>query len=83
MDPPVWWEWELELSRHVRQRMTRRAFSETDLRVMPSVATDRRPAVTYGRFVIDAAHDGQPWEVVVEPDELSGMLVIVTAYPVT
>lgn len=83
MDLPVWWDWELEPSRHVRHRMTRRTFSETDLRVMLSAATDWRPAVTYGQFVVEVAHDGRPWEVVVEPDELSGMLVVVTAYPVT
>ena len=83
MDLPTWWDWELEFSRHVRQRMTIRPVSETDLRVMLTAATDWRPSHTYGRFVIDASHDGQPWEVVVEPDELSGMLVVVTAYPVT
>ena len=82
MDKPVWWDWELEITAHARKRMADRGFSETDLRVMLEAASDWRPAETYGRFVIEARHDGRPWDVVVEPDELTGDLVVVTAYPV-
>lgn len=35
-----------------------------------------------GRFVIEARHAGQSWEVIVEPDEVRQLLVVITAYPV-
>jgi hypothetical protein len=80
---PEWWNWELELSPHVLDRMTDRAFSETDLRVMLADATRWRASAAPGRFVIPADLGGQRWEVVVEPDEVDQVLVVVTAYPVT
>ena len=31
---PDWWDWELELIKHLSDRMTDRRFNETDLRTM-------------------------------------------------
>ena len=45
-------------------------------------ADTRRPDILEGRFVIEAHHAGQPWEVIVEPDEPRRLLVVITAYPV-
>ena len=33
-----------------------------------------------GRFVVVARHDGWTWEVVLEPDPESRVIVVVTAY---
>jgi hypothetical protein len=33
-------------------------------------------------FVVDTTHAGQPWEVIVEPDDVRNFLVVITAYPV-
>lgn len=45
-------------------------------------ATAHRSDIIEGRFVIDARHAGQPWEVIIEPDTVRHLLVVITAYPV-
>ena len=62
--------------------MEDRAFNEVDLRRMLEHASGHRADILEGRFVIDVRHAGQPWEVIVEPDELRQLLVVITAYPV-
>lgn len=79
---PDWWEWELELSPHLFKRMVDRDFSEIDLRRMVSVASNVRQDVVPDRWIISARHRRKPWEVVVEPDVESRLLVVITAYPV-
>jgi hypothetical protein len=74
--------WELELSSHLLKRMEDRAFDEVDLRRMLEYASGHRADILEGRFVIAATHMGQPWEVIVEPDEGRRLLVVITAYPV-
>jgi hypothetical protein len=32
---------------------------------------------------VEAAHDGDSWEVIVEPDERDRVIVVITAYRVT
>lgn len=77
---PDWWEWELELSPHLFKRMIDRDFSEIELRHMLSVATELRQDVLADRWVITTRHRRKPWEVVVEPDAESKLLVVITAY---
>jgi hypothetical protein len=77
---PDWWEWELEVSPHILKRMIDRAFSETDLRLMLEQATGLRPDHVPGRWVVEATLDDARWEVIVEPDEVSEILIAVTAY---
>ena len=62
--------------------MEDRAFTEVELRRMLEHAGGHRPDIVEGRFVIEARHAGQPWEVIVEPDEMLHLLVVITAYPV-
>ena len=62
--------------------MEDRAFNEVDLRRMLEHATGHHSDIVEGRFVIQARHGGQPWEVIVEPDEILQLLVVITAYPV-
>lgn len=45
-------------------------------------ASGHRSDILEGRSVIDVRHAGQPWEVIVEPDETRQLLVVMTAYPV-
>ena len=80
VDWPDWWHWELELTPHLLKRMVDRGFNEVDLRQMLEQATGYHPAVTEGRFIIAARYDGTDWEIVVEPDELTQQLLIITAY---
>jgi len=61
--------------------MEDRGFNEVDLRRMLEHAETHRPDILEGRFVIEAHHAGQPWDVIVEPDELRQLLVAITAYP--
>ena len=62
--------------------MEDRAFNEIDLRGMFEHAGGHRADILEGRFVIEARHAGQSWEVIVEPDEVRQLLVVITAYPV-
>jgi hypothetical protein len=80
---PAWWIFELELSPHVEERMMDRGFTEVDLRLMLETAGRVRPAATNGRWIVEAAHDGDSWEVIVEPDERDRVIVVITAYRVT
>jgi hypothetical protein len=79
---PEWWEWELELIPHLLKRMVDRDFNEVDLRQMLDVATDYRTSSSEGRFLISCRYHGRRWEVVVEPDETTRSLIVVTAYAV-
>ena len=62
--------------------MEDRAFNEVDLRRMLEHASSHRPDIIEGRFVVEARHAGQSWEVIVEPDEMRQLIVVITAYPV-
>jgi hypothetical protein len=60
--------------------MIDRNFSETDLRLMLEQATGLRQDHVPGRWVVETTLDDVPWEVIVEPDEESVVLIAVTAY---
>jgi hypothetical protein len=79
-DWPQWWQWDLNVTDHVADRMGLRAFSEVDLRGMLEDAIDWE-AASPGRFIILTRFQGKPWKVVVEPDEALHQLDVVTAYP--
>lgn len=80
VDWPAWWDWELELTAHVLKRMIDRRFSETDLRLMMTRATGYREDYESGRWVVETHHESQPWEVIVEPDDVDELLVVITAF---
>jgi hypothetical protein len=77
---PVWWEWDIALTHHVRMRMIDRGFTELDLLGMLERATGLHPGVTPGRWVIVTRFGGVPWNVVVEPDLETELLVLITAF---
>ena len=52
-NPPSWWDWELELSVHVEQRMLERGITEVDLRAMLEHARELAPSHVAGRFVAE------------------------------
>jgi hypothetical protein len=62
--------------------MEDRQFNEVDLRAMLERARSFRRDIVEDRWVIEARHDEYAWEVIVEPDVVSKLLVVVTAYPV-
>jgi len=80
---PPWWNWDLEITPHVENRMEDRDFNEVELREMMERASGHHPDVVDGRFVIETTHRRQDWEVIVEPDEVEHSLVVITAYRVT
>ena len=77
---PIWWTWEVELSPHLLKRMVDRGFDEAELRDMLERATVYRVDVEPGRFLIEGQLGGEAWHIIVEPDELSRQLVVVTAF---
>lgn len=79
---PGWWDWELELTPHLEQRMEERDFTELDVREMLDAAADFEPDVVEGRFLVECPHRGRRWHIIVEPDPDEILLVVVTAYPV-
>ena len=80
---PEWWNWNLELTSHLRKRMVDRRFTEIELREMLRRASMCYPDFMKGRWVIASRHGGRRWEVIVEPDETRKALVVITAYPVS
>ena len=82
MEWPVWWEWDLELTPHVYKRMDDREFSEVELRRMLEAASNFRPDVLEGRWIIETRFQRKPWEVIVEPDFSSERLAVITAYQI-
>jgi hypothetical protein len=72
----------LELSFHLLKRMEDRQFDEIDLRTMLERASTYREDILEGRFVIETHHRRRRWEVVIEPDQATRVLVVITAYPV-
>ena len=79
---PEWWDWELEFTPHLLKRMLERQFNEVDLRTMLEYAQAYHQDVVADRWVIETRYEGYPWEVIIEPDIDSELLVVVTAYPV-
>jgi len=77
---PEWWQWEIEISGHLLRRMLDRRITETDVRAMLEDASGFRKDIEPGRWVIETKREGQPWEVIVEPDRGIRQLVVVTAY---
>lgn len=82
MKTPGWWHWDLELGRHLLERMRDRGFSEVDLRPMIERATAVHRSAEWARWIVETRHDGRPWQVVVEPDFALRLLIVITAYPV-
>ena len=80
---PDWWDFELELSPRLLDRMIDRDFSEAELRLMVEVADGLRPGSSLGRWIVETTHHGDEWEVVVEPDDSDRVIVVITAYKVT
>ncbi len=78
---PTWWEWELEFTPHLEERMVDRDFNEVDLRTMLEKAHGYRKNVVEGRWVIATKHQRRHWEIIVEPDHEAILLIVVTAYP--
>lgn len=81
MNWPDWWEWELEISPHLKKRMVQRDFTEIDLREMLNRARRYRADMVEGRWVIETRHRRKDWEIVIEPDPEERWLVVITAYP--
>jgi len=79
---PEWWEWELEFTSHLLKRMLDRMFTEIELRTMLDQAASWQPDVEPGRWAVATRYRRRSWEVIVEPDSESKVLVVVTAYPV-
>jgi len=61
--------------------MEDRRFTEFNLRRMLESATDLRPDIISGRWVIVARFRRRGWEIIVEPDSDIRRLVVITAYP--
>ena len=78
---PEWWNWELELTRHLEMRMEDRVFTELDPRNMLERARALRLDVAEGRWIVGTTHRGVDRDVVVEPDPRVRRLMVITAYP--
>jgi len=74
---PPWWDWELEISPHLVKRMFDRRFTEIDLRRMLEYANGYHRDIVQGRWVILTTYQRSRWEVIVEPDFDSQLLVVV------
>jgi hypothetical protein len=80
---PPWWDWEFELSAHLLKRKVDRSFNEVDVRRMLSAAYAFRRDVVPGRWLVQTRHRRSRWEIVVEPDVQSQIVLVISAYPVS
>lgn len=78
---PAWWDWDLELSGHLMERMLLRDFTEIEVRHMLSIALLLRPDRITGRWIAECRWRRRTWEIIVEPDEIAQVLIVITAYP--
>lgn len=67
----------------VRGLVVGQDLEKVDLRPMIETTAGIRRGVAKGRWILETAHDGDAWEVVVEPDEHDQVIVVITAYRVT
>ncbi len=80
---PGWWDWELVFTPHLFKRMAERDFDEIDLRRMMHLARGLRRDEIEGRWVVESKNAGRRWEIIVEPELETNVLVVVSAFPVT
>lgn len=81
MRRPEWWDWDLALTPYAERRMAQRGLSELELRAMLERARGYRRGPVPGRWRTMATHRGEAWRVIVEPDEVTRRVVVVTVYP--
>jgi hypothetical protein len=62
--------------------MVDRNFTEVDLRRMFSAATGLRRDVVTAHWVVETRHRGRRWEVIVEPEADTRVILVITAYTV-
>jgi hypothetical protein len=62
--------------------MLDRGFGEVELRRMMEHARNYREDIVEGRWVIEGRRGRADWEVIVEPERSTELLVVVTAYMV-
>ncbi len=79
---PLWWDWELQLSHHIRKRMADRGFTELELRVMLDTATAVRRDFVPDRWIVHTRHRRRRWEVILELDAEMQRVIAISAYPV-
>ena len=79
---PPWWDWDLELSSHLLKRMLDRRFTEVDLRTMLEHAQSIERGIVPGRWTVRARYRRRSWEIILEPDNDSRLIVVITAYPI-
>lgn len=82
MSFPIWWDWELEFIPHIEKRMIQRGFTEIELRAMLLNVNSIEKDKEEGRFLIKSKHNGNNWEIIVEPDGIEKLVVVITAYPI-
>ena len=80
---PFWWEWDLELSEHVLDRMKDRGFTALDLRGMLGRATSISHDIVPGRWVARTRLRRKPWELIIAPVHDERILLVITAYCVS
>jgi hypothetical protein len=79
---PPWWNWDLLMTSHARERMADRGMNEIDLRGMLESATEYERDVVMGRWHIEVKHERRLWHLIVEPDNARELLVLITVYQV-
>ena len=62
--------------------MLDRRFTEVDLRTMLEHALSLERGIVPGRWTVRARYRRRSWEIILEPDDESRLIVVVTAYPI-
>jgi hypothetical protein len=77
---PSWFAWPIEISPHATRRMPVRGFTEIDVRGMLDTPIEVIPDACPGRYLARCLWVGRRWDVILEPDDLTRIVIVVTAY---
>ncbi|MEM1209078.1 MAG: hypothetical protein AAF586_10440 [Planctomycetota bacterium] len=76
-DWPVWWQWDIVLSNRLLDQLDGLGLTDVDVRTMLELADAYREARVEGRYVVEAEHRGDEWDVTIEPDQTRGVITVV------
>jgi len=77
---PVWWDWPLALTLHAEFRMQERGLGEVQLRTLLEGADRVYPTGRRDRWKVLARLRGVRWTVVLEPDEATRTVLVITVF---
>ncbi|MEM9251079.1 MAG: hypothetical protein AAGB29_01900 [Planctomycetota bacterium] len=74
---PVWWRFEFKLSNRLLDQLGDIGLSDVDVLTMLELADAYRESLVQGRYVVEAEHLGDEWDITIEPDNVLSIVTVV------